>query len=282
VKRAALVLSLAVALAGCSGGSSTPTITVGPAHVYKLVNTSPTSAVAPGTPAVVGFTVQQPSGRPLTQYKTGPGPHTGVHVIIVADDLSTIIHRHPPVQSDGHVQEQIVFPKPGTYTVLTDIYPKVGPAPNVQPNFQLRYNVQVKGTERPQPLPPFKAAQTVDGYHVVLHGKPNLRVARPAILKVTVTAPNGKPASFDVWFGALAHAVFFQKGTLAYFHTHVCGPNTPGCTSILGQPTINASSTKPGVLHAGILLPASGTWELFLQFKSNGQIVTVPYTLRVH
>ena len=50
---------------------------------------------------------------------------------------------------------------------------------------------------------------------------------------------------------------------------------------IVGQPTIKAASTKPGVLHAGILLPGSGTWELFLQFKSNGKIVTVPYTLKV-
>jgi hypothetical protein len=277
VKRAALVLPLVAVLAGCSGGSSTPTITVGPANVYKLIDRSPAGAVEPGKPAAVGFTVQQPSGQALTQYKTGPGPHTGVHVIIVADDLSTIIHRHPPVQPDGHVQERVVFPSPGTYTVLADIYPRTGRLPN----FQLRYKIHVNGTEHPQPLPPFQAAQIVDGYHVDLHGKPNLRVARPAILKVTVTAPDGKPAPFDVWYGALAHAVFFQKGTLAYFHTHVCGPNTPACTSILGQPTLKASSTKPGVLHAGILLPGSGTWELFLQFKSNGTIVTVPYTLRV-
>jgi hypothetical protein len=277
VKRALLLLPLAAVLAGCSGGSSTPTITVGPAKQYELVDRSPTKSVVAGRPTTVAFTVRQPSGKSLTKFKTGPGPHTGVHLIIVSEDLSTIIHRHPPPDADGRVSERVVFPRPGVYTVLADIYPKTGQLPN----FQLRYKINVSGKMTPRPLPPFKAVQTVDGYRVVLHGKPKLRVARPAILHFTVTAPNGKPAPFTVWYGALGHAVFFQKGTLAYFHTHICGPNTPGCTSVLGQPSIKGQSTKPGVMNAGILLPGAGTWELFLQFKSNGKIVTVPYTLRV-
>jgi hypothetical protein len=277
VKRGFLILPLIALLAGCGGGSSTPTITVGPANQWKLVDKSPASAVAAGKPATVGFTVQQPSGRPLTAYKTGPGPHTGVHMIIVSDDLSTIIHRHPPVQPNGHVSEQVDLPTPGKYTVLADIYPKTGQIPN----FQLRYDIDAKGKQTSQPLPPFKATQVVDGYRVTMQGKPNFRVARPAILKIAVTKPNGKPAPFQVWFGALAHAVFFHKGSLAYFHTHVCGPDTPGCTSILGQPNLKATSTKPGVIHAGILLPAAGTWVLFLQFKTDGKVLTVPYTLQV-
>jgi hypothetical protein len=278
VKRVLLLLPVVAVLAGCSSSSSsTPTITVPKAKVYKLIDRGTTQGLSAGKPVTVGFTVQQPSGTPLTKYKTGPGPHTGVHVIIVAQDLSTIIHRHPPVQPDGHVSERVVLPKPGNYTVLADIYPSTGQIPN----FQLRYDLATKGKEHFQPLPPFQAVQTVDGYKVDLHGKPKLRVAEPKILTVTVTKPNGKPAPFEVWYGALAHAVFFQKGTLAYFHTHICGANTPGCTSILGQPTIKGTSTKPGVLHAGVLLPGSGTWELFLQFKSNGKILTVPYTLRV-
>jgi hypothetical protein len=279
VKRALLIVPLAAVLAGCSGSSnsSSPAITIKPAKTYQLVDKSPSSGVQPGKPTTVGFTVRQPSGKPLTAYKTGPGPHTGVHLIIVDDDLSAIIHRHPPVQPDGHVSEQVVLPKPGNYTVLADIYPKTGPIPN----FQLRYDIHATGHGIAQPTPPFRATQVVDGYRVTMHGKPNLRVARPAILKITVAKPNGKPAPFQVWYGALAHAVFFQKGTLAYFHTHVCGPNTPACTSILGQPNIKATATKPGVIHAGILLPGSGTWVLFLQFKTDGKTLTAPYTLQV-
>jgi hypothetical protein len=278
VKRALLTLPLVALLAGCSGSSaSTPTITIPKPKTYKLVDRSPASTVSAGKPTTVGFTVQQPSGQPLTRFKTGAGPHTGIHVIIVADDISTIIHRHPPPDAQGHVSEQVVFPRPGNYTVLADVYPK-----GLQiPNFQLRYDVDVEGKSKPQPLPPFKATQVVDGYRVTLHGKPNLRAVQPKILTFTVTAPNGKPTRFTVWFGALAHAVFFHKGSLAYFHTHICGPNTPGCTSVIGQPSIKGTSTKPGVLHAGVYLPAAGIWRLFLQLKTDGRILTVPYTLQV-
>ena len=54
-----------------------------------------------GKPAVVAFRIDQPSGEPLTDYRTGSGPHTGVHLIIVRDDLSTIIHHHPKPQAGG-------------------------------------------------------------------------------------------------------------------------------------------------------------------------------------
>ena len=37
----------------------------------------------------------------MTKFRTGSGPHTGVHMIIVRDDLSVIIHRHPPMRPGG-------------------------------------------------------------------------------------------------------------------------------------------------------------------------------------
>ena len=39
----------------------------------------------------------------------GPGPHTGVHLIIVRRDLATIVHRHPPIGADGTISDTITF-----------------------------------------------------------------------------------------------------------------------------------------------------------------------------
>ena len=55
-------------------------------------------------PTTVSFHIRQPNGKPLTRFKTGPGPHTGVHLIMVRNDLSQIIHRHPPIAADGTMQ----------------------------------------------------------------------------------------------------------------------------------------------------------------------------------
>ena len=160
--------------------------------------------------------------------------------------------------ADGRIAQTVTFPAPGPYRVEIDVYPKTtGP----QPNFQLTSTIRVAGAYTPQPLPPFRAGETVDGFRV--------------------TGPNGKPAAFTPWFGALAHAIFFRRGTLDYFHTHVCAPGATGCTSVLGAATVTGTSATPGRLKVGVLVPVAGAWRLFLQCRVGGQVITVPFTLRV-
>jgi hypothetical protein len=245
--------------------------------VYSLGDFRPAGPVQAGRPTVVSFTVVQPSGRALTSYRKGSGPHTGVHLLVVRSDLATLIHRHPPVAANGHISQPLTFPLPGRYRVVVDAYPATGQLPN----FQLFRWITVTGTAKPQPLPPFHPEVTVGGYKFVLHGKPALQAIRPAFLTVTVTAPDGRPVTFTPWYGALAHAVFFRAGSLDYFHTHVCSPGASGCTSVLGSSRITGRSTTPGKLTVGVLLPLAGTWRLFLQVRTGGHVLTAPFTLHV-
>jgi hypothetical protein len=273
-----LCLSAAVlVVAGCSSSGGVKAPTIGAARTFALTGFTPTRIAHPGT-TTLSFTIQQPSGAPLTSYRHGSGPHTGVHLIVVRHDLGAIIHRHPPVGADGRITQAIDFPTPGPYRVLVDAYPAVKGAPR---NFQLHEDIRVGGAYHPQSLPPYSAKQTVEGYHVTLTAPRNLHAIEPAHLTATVSDPSGHPLTFKTWYGALAHAVFFRQGSLDYFHTHVCGPATPGCTSALGTTTVKGTSTQPGKLEVGVLLPVAGTWQLFLQFKAGGRILTAPFTLKV-
>lgn len=148
-------------------------------------------------------------------------------------------------------------------------------------NFQLFTRVEVKGAYTPQPLPSPEQTQTVDGYRFALHGEPRLRAIQAAFLSFTVTGPNGAPARFTPWYGALAHAIFFRKGSLDYFHTHVCAPGASGCTSLLGAAKVTGTSSTPGKLSVGVLVPVAGTWRLFLQCLIDGRVLTAPFTLLV-
>jgi hypothetical protein len=278
IRAFALLALLALVAAGCggsSGGSNFPTIQA--ARTYTLENFRPTGAIQPGKPVTISFRIRQPNGKPLTQFKHGPGPHTGVHLIIVRRDLNTIVHRHPPVAKDGTISEQVTFTEPGPYRVVVDAYPAKGQ----QPNFQLFGALRVAGKYAAKPLPPYSSTAVVNGYRITLHGKPNLHAIQAAFLKATVTDPNGKPATFTPWYGALAHAIFFRQGSLDYFHTHVCAPGASGCTSALGGSTVTGSSSTPGKLTIGVLVPAPGTWRLFLQTKVAGHVLTAPFTLDV-
>ena len=267
-----------LALAACGGGSSGPSITVQPGQTYHLQGFTPDGPVTAGKPTPLSFTIVQPDGKPLTAYRHGAGPHNGVHVIVVRRDLSTIIHHHPPVGKDGKVSDTVTFSKPGPYRVVIDAYPRnTGPVPS----FQLFDKVNVKGRYHADPTPPFKPVETEDGYRFAVAGKPKLRAAQAGLLDFTVTGPDGKPATFTPWFGALAHAIFFRTGSLDYFHTHVCAPGATGCASVLGGARVTGTSSTPGRLKVGVLLPVAGTWRLFLQTKVNGKVVTAPFTLHV-
>jgi hypothetical protein len=254
---------------------------VAPARVFTLGGFQPSESVQPGHPVTVSFTVRLPSGQPLTQYRTGSGPHTGVHLIIVRDDLAYIIHQHPPVGPDGLLRHTVTFPAPGPYRVLVDIYPNL---PGLLPNFQLVQSIHVAGTYRPQPSPPFKPNLEVDGYHFDMRPHPPLHAIQAEFLHVNVTDSHGANVTFVPWFGALAHAIFFRQGSLDYFHTHICAPNAPNCGSLPGvrASAITGRSTAPGKLTIGVLLAVPGTWRLFLQMKLGGRIVTAPFNLQVN
>jgi hypothetical protein len=278
-RRLAVLPLLALVLAACGGGSSGSSFpSIGAAKTYSLTKFSPAGPVAAGTPTRVSFVIRQPNGKPLTAFKRGPGPHTGVHLILVRRDLAYLVHLHPPIAADGTISDSVTLPAPGPYRVVIDAYPAdAGP----QPNFQLFGSLRVKGTYAARPIGAIHPTTTVDGYRFTMTGGSDLRAVQAGTIDVSVTDPNGRPATFTPWFGALAHAIFFRKGSLDYFHTHVCAPGASGCTSVLGAAKVTGTSTTPGKLTVGVLVPLAGTWRLFLQCQVNGRILTAPFTLAV-
>jgi hypothetical protein len=269
----AIAAIIVLVLTGCGGGSSSSQITVQPARQYSLSFAAKPSAA--GKPTRVVLRIVQPDGKPLTAYRHGAGPHNGVHVIYVRRDLSVIVHHHPPVRADGTVVDDVTFPAAGPYRVVVDAYPA---HPKPLPNFQLFTQVRVPGSYAATPI-----GKTADahGYRVSLASHAPLRAVTPGFLRFTVTRADGTPAHFTPWYGALAHAIFFRAGTLDYFHTHVCAQGAVGCTSTFGGAKVTGTSTTPGKLDVGVLVPVAGTWRLFLQFRDDGRVVSEPFTLQV-
>jgi hypothetical protein len=282
VRRIAIVAAagaLAVLLAGCGGGSSSSQFpTIEAAKTFRLVDWTPAGKLQPGTPIHLSFRILQPDGKVLTDYRRGAGPHTGIHLIFVRSDLGAVVHRHPPVGEDGTLTDTVTLPTPGRWRVVVDAYPAQGR----QTNFQLFKWVDVAGKAPAATVPPFEATQVVDGYTFHVKGNPNVKALHASDFEVDVTGPDGKPAQFRTWYGATAHAIFFRKGTLAYYHTHICNPNATACIkSVAGAATVSGRSTKPGELKVGVLLVQSGTWRMFLQCNVGGKVLTAPFTLRV-
>jgi hypothetical protein len=283
--RALPFLCAAIALAGCGSSAGTKQPTIAPARTFHLADFRPSAPVQAGKPTTISFKIVQPSGQTMTHFRTGSGPHTGVHLIIVRDDLGVIIHRHPPIGPSGVFTQAVTLPAPGPYRVVLDVYPALtGGSPGfAQTNFQLFDTLRVAGAYKAQALPKPARTATVDGYRfrIVKIAPSPLRAIESALVYMTVTDPSGKPVRFTPWYGALAHAIFFHHGRFEYFHTHVCSPGAGGCASVLAGSRVTGSSATPGHITVGVLLPDSGTWRLFLQLQSGGRVLTAPFTLPV-
>lgn len=272
-------LLAAIGLSACGGSGSGLTVpTVAPARTYTLQGFKPTGAVRPGQPTTISFTIQQPSGRTLTAYRACCEPHAGVDLIIVRSDDSHVQYDDSDIDSVGHVSQPVVFPSPGRYRVIIDAYP-AHTAAGEPINFQLFTWVTVQGAYHPQSVPPYEPTEVIDGYRFQVEPHPPLAAIQAAFLTLKVTGTDGRKAVFGSWRGALAHAIFIRKGSLDYFHTHVCSPGAIYCTSVLGAARVTGSSSQPGILHVGVLLPEPGTWRLFLLTYIDGRHITAPFTL---
>jgi hypothetical protein len=115
--RVAVTAGFAVALigiaAGCGSSGTGLSVTVRAARTFRLVHFAPAGATEPDRPIRVSFTIRAPDGSPFTAFKTGPGPHTGVHLLLVRTDLSgPMLQIHPPIGRNGVIGAEVVFPTP--------------------------------------------------------------------------------------------------------------------------------------------------------------------------
>ena len=288
-------LAAAVALAGCGGSSGPSFPTIGAANVYEIVKFEPAGKIEPGKATPISFEIKQPDGTPLTKFKRGPGPHTGVHLIYVRKDLSTIIHHHPPVGADGLIRDSVTFPGAGPYRLVIDVYPAGGstgangtpPAsasgtPAATNNFQLFHPVEVAGTYDPAPLPATTTADTVDGYRFALQrrrepeGDPGParprdrdRPERPAGRVRGTTTARGRTRSSS------ARARSTTSTPTSARRARPAARASSAATKVTG------TSSTPGKLTVGVLVPVAGTWRLFLQVDVGDRVLTAPFTLKV-
>ena len=275
---ASVLVAIGLAACGGSGGGTVDVPAVAPAETYSLQGFQPAAPVMPGQPATISFKIEQPSGQSLTAYRKCCDPHAGVDLIIVRSDDSHLQYDDSDIGAGGQVSQPVVFPTPGRYRVIIDAYPAhVSPTQPI--NFQLFTWVTVKGGSHSQPVSSYTATQELDGYRLHVEPHPSIKAIQATFLTIKVTDPHGKKAVFGTWHGALAHAIFIREGSLDYFHTHVCSPGAIYCTSTLGAARVTGSSSQPGILKVGVLLPEPGTWRLFLLTYMNGRHITFPITL---
>lgn len=178
-----------------------------------------------------------------------------LHVVGVRPDLSDFFHVHPAIGADGSFE--VTLPAEGAWHVVFESTPASNDGTAVVVSTDL-----TDGTiNEPVALPvPVTTASVVgaDGTELVV----TLRRTASGGLEFLVADATGTPVEgLEAYLGQSAHLIALRSSDLAYAHLHP--------KSEVGDPTI----------AFGGVLPAGGTYRMFLQFGWAGSTVTVAFTL---
>lgn len=218
-----------------------------------------------GRPARFSFAITDARGRVVGD-EFEPEHERELHLIVVRRDTAIYRHLHPRKGTDGSWSVQLELPEPGVYRAYAD--------------FQIAGQSQTLATDlfapgefRPEPLPGPASRDASGGYDVELDAA-GTDAGQEGELTFAVTR-DGRPAEdLQDYLGAKGHLVALREGDLAYLHVH---PTDSGAHAHGGE----AAPAHANDVPFAATFPTAGRYRLFFQFKTDGEVRTVAYTLEV-
>ena len=210
--------------------------------------------------------VDTKSGKPVTRFETMH--EEKFHLLLASKDLSRFLHEHPKMSPDGTWTYRATLPAGGDWWVYGDVAP-VGKGSRI-----LVQKISVQGA------PPSGAGMAVAGRGPStdrsLTGRIEpledpIPIGKMTTLRVRLTdSKTGQPVSdTQKWLGAAGHLMIIHEDGQTIVHSH---PKEDGQSEAL---------VKKGEVQFTGRFPKPGKYIAYSQFKRNGEIHTLGYTLEV-
>lgn len=209
----------------------------------------------PGRPATLAFRIAGPSGRPVRSGYQLESTRE-LHLIVVRRDGRLYQHLHPTRDATGTWSTRLTLPAAGVYRAYADF--EIAGDHHV-----LATDLFAAGDFRPRALPSPRRTAETGGYTVALQST-GVKAGEESRLTFRVARAGRPVADLQPYLGAKGHLVALREGDLAYLHVH---PDT--------------AELGPGQIQFMSTFPTAGRYRLFLQFKADGRVRTVAYTLEV-
>ncbi|ERT05903.1 ytkA-like family protein [Lyngbya aestuarii BL J] len=232
------------------------------ASLTKAQLTKP-SQIAVNQPQTFLIEIQDKTGKPITDFETFQ--EQLMHLIVVSEDLDVFEHLHPEYDGDGLFQVEITFPKPGSYTLVTDYKPS-----RMSEEITL-LNAQVPGVQLTSSVKINEnMSQILEDTQITLtSSQPVLQSGQEVTLKFNLKdAKTNQPINdLKPYLGEQGHLVIFKQSNpltkADYIHAHAL-KNTP-----------------PDEVHFMTNFPKPGTYKVWGQFNRNGKIITSSFWVKV-
>jgi len=281
-----------VAVTGCSVGSGRGQFHFAdlreyryftrPAEAFARMQTAPQNLKA-GEAATLTFAITDGSGKPI---KDLVFEHERLlHAIIVSEDFSIFSHIHPEDQGitkadveAGRFPVKYTFSKAGRYLVSVDFVVRAR-------HFSEQFIVNVAGEQKMStPLHDFSREKIFDGYKVALK-VPEIVRSKELVQLQYFFEKDGKPVTdLKPYLSAPMHIAIVRADLGRFIHTH--GEIPPAFIQRITQRRssgqhIHAAlpNTFGPAIDGYILFPNPGVYHIFGEFKHEGKIITVNFTI---
>ncbi|MFD1736731.1 F510_1955 family glycosylhydrolase [Bacillus salitolerans] len=182
-----------------------------------------------------------------------------MHLIVHSEDLSVFQHLHPDLTEDGKFTVELNFPKGGKYKLIADVVPQ-----NSNTTTLTKW-INVEGENKNESV-------TVDDQltkslenKIVSLSFDDLTVNKDVTLTFNVKNQSGSDiTNLEKYLGANGHVVIVSKNGQEYLHSH----------------PMNAEDSGPNAIFM-TRFPTNGIYKIWLQFKHEGELITVPYVIEV-
>jgi heavy metal-binding protein len=240
---------------------------------YDVELSTMPAAIKPGVPTHVTFTLRRPgSGELVTRFETVHEKR--YHLFVVSRDMEVFQHIHPEQQRDGSWTIDVTLPKPGSYQLLSDFLPTGG-----SPQFIGRTvetadfdgDLESAGAHLE---PDTVLTKTVGSITAHVELEPSILVeGQFGHLAFTLTdAKTGRLVTdLQPYLGAFGHALILSEDMRDYVHSHPFEGPDSDISKGFGGPTVTFEG----------YMPRAGRYRAWCQFQRNGEVITVPFTLKV-
>jgi hypothetical protein len=202
------------------------------------------------------FKITNASGVPITTFAVVHDKP--LHLIVVRRDLTGFQHLHPTMAPDGTWSIDLTLAAPGSYRAVADFTAIVGGS---QVATTLGADLTVPGDYRPVALPAPVQQATTDKFSISYAGTPRVESTEPLLM--TVSGPDGRPATLEPYLGSYGHLVVLRQGDVGYLHVHP------------------EAELADGQVKFWLAAPGPGRYRMFFDFQVAGQVHTAAWSLTV-
>jgi hypothetical protein len=256
---------------------------------YQLDFRTVPALIKPGQKAALSFKIFHPgTGEQVKKFETVHEKQ--YHLFVISQDMEYFQHIHPEEQPDGAWTIDATFPKPGYYKILSDFMPSGG-----APQFLARPLVTAGYTgdlaAHSAHLSPDKTpTKTVDDLTATLAYDPTTCVVGLYchLNFHLADSATGRPVTdLQTYLGAFGHTLIMSEDMVDYVHSHpldiLAMPDDDGGPPVFLIPPgaeLDKLRGGPDVTFEG-LMPKSGNYRAWTQFRRNDKIHTFAFTFNV-